>query len=215
MPSGPPPRSENGPDPRRSQPRGAATRERLLAAANGLFAERGYEGTSIGDVARQAGVGVGTVYHHFTDKRALLLVLLERNEGTRLEDETGGPMVAAFEVEDVRGAFMAITRLVVQLRREHPSVFPIGLDLARRDEEVAQVCARIQTHHRAQIRRDIEAGQKLGKVRPEIDVEAAALLLNQLFEGGISRVAQEPPGEASEPLIIEMTDLVCGYLLVR
>jgi AcrR family transcriptional regulator len=215
MPSALPPPSENGPDLRRPHPRGAATRERLLVAANALFAEHGYEGTSIGDVAREAGVGVGTVYHHFSDKRALLLTLLERNEGTRLNDETGGPMVAAFEVEDTRGALLAIARLIVGLRREHPSVFPIGLDLARRDEEVAQLCAQIQAHHRAQIRRDVEAGQKLGKVRPEIDTDAAACLLNQIFETAISRIAEEPPGEASEPLIVELTDLVCGYLLIR
>jgi len=49
----------------------------VLLAAQGLFARRGYEGTSIGDVARQAQVGVGTVYHHFADKRELLINLLE------------------------------------------------------------------------------------------------------------------------------------------
>ena len=58
---------------RRPQARGRATRARLLEAAEKLFTRQGYEGSSIGDVALGAGEGVGTVYHHFPDKRALLL----------------------------------------------------------------------------------------------------------------------------------------------
>ncbi|MGA2928695.1 MAG: helix-turn-helix domain-containing protein [Solirubrobacteraceae bacterium] len=50
-------------------------RERILASARGVFAEYGAE-AQIDDVARQAGVGVGTVYRHFATKEALLAELL-------------------------------------------------------------------------------------------------------------------------------------------
>ena len=50
-------------------------RERVLAAARRSFAEYGHAG-SMEDVARRAGVGVGTVYRHFPDKSALLDALL-------------------------------------------------------------------------------------------------------------------------------------------
>ena len=201
-------------EPRRSRSRAEATRERLLQSANALFAEKGYEGTSIGDVARQAGVGVGTVYHHFTDKRALLLALLYRNDGTRLDDESGGPHAIAFQAADVRSAVKAIVRLIVQLRRDNPAVYPIALDLARRNADVARACDRIETRHRAQLRLDIETGQKLGKVRPDIDPDAGARLLNHFFHAATSRVAEEPVGELSERLVREYADIICGYLLV-
>jgi AcrR family transcriptional regulator len=48
------------------------TRGRLLAQARRLFAERGYEATTIRDVAAAADVAVGTVFVHFPDKGALL-----------------------------------------------------------------------------------------------------------------------------------------------
>jgi AcrR family transcriptional regulator len=48
------------------------TRGRLLAEARRLFAERGYEATTIRDVAAAAGVAAGTVFVHFPDKGALL-----------------------------------------------------------------------------------------------------------------------------------------------
>ncbi|HEY6780406.1 MAG TPA: helix-turn-helix domain-containing protein [Thermoleophilaceae bacterium] len=50
-------------------------RERVLAAAGEAFAEYGRD-AQMDDVARRAGVGVGTVYRHFPDKAALMEALL-------------------------------------------------------------------------------------------------------------------------------------------
>ena len=49
-------------------------RERVIAAARAVFAEHGRD-AQMDDVARRAGVGVGTVYRHFPTKEALLVAL--------------------------------------------------------------------------------------------------------------------------------------------
>lgn len=49
-----------------------ATKRRIIEAAYGLFSARGYSGTTIADVAREAGVAVQTVYFTFHTKPALL-----------------------------------------------------------------------------------------------------------------------------------------------
>jgi len=54
--------------PPRRLPRGQETRERILATALTLFAERGYARVSIEEIAEAAGVTKGAVYHWFTDK---------------------------------------------------------------------------------------------------------------------------------------------------
>jgi AcrR family transcriptional regulator len=59
--------------PRRADAR--RNRERILESARAVFAEYGPD-AQIDDVARQAGVGVGTVYRHFPTKEALLVELL-------------------------------------------------------------------------------------------------------------------------------------------
>jgi AcrR family transcriptional regulator len=56
--------------------RGAATRERLLAAARRLFGERGYEATSIESVLAASGVARGALYHHFPSKAELFDAVL-------------------------------------------------------------------------------------------------------------------------------------------
>jgi len=49
----------------------AATQDAILAAATQLFMERGYEGTTVADVAERAGVSRATVFWHFSDKGGL------------------------------------------------------------------------------------------------------------------------------------------------
>ncbi|MEV0461513.1 helix-turn-helix domain-containing protein [Nocardia tengchongensis] len=61
---------------------GRETRTRILTAALGLFSERGYAGTSINAVAKAAGLSAPGVLHHFPDKRALLLAVLEDRDRT-------------------------------------------------------------------------------------------------------------------------------------
>jgi AcrR family transcriptional regulator len=55
----------------------AANRERLLAAAGELFAQRGLDVT-LNDIARHAGVGVGTAYRRFANKAELIDALFEQ-----------------------------------------------------------------------------------------------------------------------------------------
>jgi AcrR family transcriptional regulator len=64
--------------------RGAATREHLIEVATTLFAERGYEETSIETVLHVASVSRGSLYHHFKNKEALFEAVLEA-----IENDTG------------------------------------------------------------------------------------------------------------------------------
>ncbi len=57
----------------------AARRETIEAAATELFAERGYQGASIDEIARRSGVTPPVVYDHFASKQDLYRRLLERH----------------------------------------------------------------------------------------------------------------------------------------
>lgn len=57
-----------------------ATRAALLDEATALFAERGYAGTSLEDVASASHVTRGAVYHHFASKQALFEAVLDLQE---------------------------------------------------------------------------------------------------------------------------------------
>ena len=57
-----------------------ATRSALVEAARSRFAEHGFAGTSIDDIARDAGLTKGAVYHHFTNKEQLFEQVFEQLE---------------------------------------------------------------------------------------------------------------------------------------
>jgi AcrR family transcriptional regulator len=83
--------------------RGAATREHLVTVATALFAERGYEGTSIEAVLQAAGVSRGSLYYHFPGKDALFEAVLEA-----LETDVGRrTMEAAADAPDPATALRA------------------------------------------------------------------------------------------------------------
>ena len=63
---------------RRTKEAAAVTREQLLDAAERVFRERGVAGSTLGEVAAQAGVTRGAVYWHFRDKSDLYAAMCER-----------------------------------------------------------------------------------------------------------------------------------------
>ena len=88
-------------------------RQQLLAVALRLFGARGFEATTMDDIAEAAGVTKPLLYQHFASKRALYLELLEGVAQSLLE--AIGKAVAAAEGprQQVEGGFAAYFHLVV------------------------------------------------------------------------------------------------------
>lgn len=69
----------------------AETRQRVLAAANMLFATKGYAATGTADIAREADVSEGSIFYHFGSKKNLL---------AELGRSHGEAMIAAMQQDD-------------------------------------------------------------------------------------------------------------------
>jgi AcrR family transcriptional regulator len=72
---------------------GARNRALLVEAARAVFAERGLDAT-LDDVAKAAGVGVGTAYRHFANKQELARELMAQSFGLLVEDAQAALLVA-------------------------------------------------------------------------------------------------------------------------
>lgn len=64
------------PRPKRAPEGTASTRDRVLAVAIGLMQERGYNGFSFQDVAKQVGISHVAVHHHFASKATLAVAAM-------------------------------------------------------------------------------------------------------------------------------------------
>lgn len=67
---------------------GSQRRAQLVDVARGLFAERGFEGTSVEEIAARAGVSKPVVYEHFGGKEGLYAVVVDREMGSLLAQVT-------------------------------------------------------------------------------------------------------------------------------
>lgn len=199
---------------RRPQARGLATRARLLAAAEELFTRRGFDGTSIGDVAERAGVGVGTVYHHFPDKRAMLLELVE-DWGDRMAAQRRSELeLERFLSGDLRQAFHRWLERAHRRLRKQPSLYLVVLGLAARDPEVAERYRRIEQLLLGRWRELIEFGQRRGLMRASLDAASAAFLMNNAVEVAATQLLVRGVAEPDpERVVAELGDMMCRYLL--
>ena len=110
----------------------AETRERLLRAAADAFAERGYDGTRVADIAAAAGVSSGAMYAHFASKADLLAGAL-RAHGRRLLAD----LFAAEPDRAVTDLLLVIGRSLPRRRDARGYLIVEALVAARRDEDVA------------------------------------------------------------------------------
>lgn len=88
-------------------------RQQLLEVARRLFAFRGFEPTTMDDIAEAAGVTKPLLYQHFASKRALYLELLEEVAHSMLEALGRAVAVAQGPRQQVEGGFAAYFHLVV------------------------------------------------------------------------------------------------------
>ncbi|MGW3352437.1 TetR/AcrR family transcriptional regulator [Nonomuraea rubra] len=147
-----------------------ANRDRVLAAAEEVFGESGNAG-STEEVARRAGVGIGTVFRHFPTKRALVqativrhLTLLAQTARARSE---GGEAGAAF-----RETF-----------REMVSGAPAKLALVALLEEPADSADEVEaaaTMVREAVEELLSRGQQAGEVRADATVDEVYMLIRAL-----------------------------------
>jgi AcrR family transcriptional regulator len=83
------PRSRGRPPGQTAQ--GVAARERLYGIAIRLMTRRGYESTTLRDVAKEAGVSVGLLYRYFPSKRAIIIALYEELSADFARQAVGMP----------------------------------------------------------------------------------------------------------------------------
>src|SRR5579859_5413590 len=170
-------RGNPGERPNRNVTRGEATRGQLVTIATRMFAERGYEDTSIEAVLREAGVSRGSLYHHFASKEALFEAVAEEVE-TSVGEQTlaaaagaDGPVAAlrAGSVAWIRLAGDPVVRRILLI--DAPSV--LGWERWRAMEE----------HHAlGGIRAILHVIAEQGKLRPELADTLAHVLLASVNE---------------------------------
>jgi len=204
----------NPPRPRRPQARGLATRARILRAAEERFSQGGYDGTSVQDIAERAGIGVGTVYHHFPDKRAVLLALVE-DWGDRVSARRRSDLgLDRLLSDDPRASIERALRRAYDRQRKEPSLYVVVLALADRDEEVRRLYDRIEQVQIERLAEFVAFGQQQGIFRARVDAPSAGFLIHHAIDMAatqllVREVAQPTP----DRILSELAEMICSYLL--
>ena len=93
------------------------TSERILDAAEDLFAEKGYTATSLGEVADRVGIRSPSLYNHFRNKEALYSAVLDR-----LLDEFTAPLADLIGTKITRQRIFQWLETIVRMHHERPNL---------------------------------------------------------------------------------------------
>jgi AcrR family transcriptional regulator len=198
-------------------PRGRK-RERILDAAIRVFARRGYHGARVSDIAAEAGIAYGLVYHYFKNKDELLDTIFEERWNAFLavvERIVAGPESSA---EKLR----AVAALILFAYRRHPDwvkvlVFEIGRSSRFSEPEQIRAVGRLFQA----VARIVRAGQESGELREDLDAELACLAfigaLETMITSQVLGVMQLPgAGEDAEAEAVRtVVELFLGGLAPR
>jgi len=83
-----------------ARPQTSGTREKILAAALEVFSAKGFHGTTVDEIAENAGLGKGTVYRHFQSKKGLFSELI-RLKVAELEEKVQGAIDPRADVLEI------------------------------------------------------------------------------------------------------------------
>ena len=149
------------------------TKRLVIEAAERLFSERGFAGTSIRDIAVASGVSHPLIQHHFATKEGLYRAVL-RGCGEEFSVRYPEADRAVDRPADLRDE---MTRIFHFVRDRCRLMRMVGwARLEGRDDLIPQ-----QNEHRAAMIRRIEAGQRLGTIRVDIDASTLAVMLEALI----------------------------------
>lgn len=159
--------------------RGDATKQQLLDAAAAVFMERGYAGATTKEIARRAGVSEGTIYRHFVDKRELFGAVFANRSASDFEAVTALPSLAG--TKSVRENLLFLIVAIQDVERE---VAPLRAAASTDADLAAALMPAPSTSVTGvtvgpldPLARYLEAEQRLGRIRSDVDCAAAAFAL--------------------------------------
>ena len=186
------------------------TRDRIVSEAMRLFAERGFRGTTVGEIEQAAGLAprAGGLYKHFRSKEEVLEAGIERHVG---EMELMEPALELLPLGDPRAELMLVGRWALQqLANEMPLMKVVQKEGDRFPELAARVNASIIRRGHAQAATIV--GRLLGETLDERQVAAlAAVALGSLVGYRVEESMFGPRPVSEDDFLESWVDVLMAY----
>ena len=170
------------------------TRQTLLEAAFAEIHRNGFQAASLAQILADTGLTKGALYHHFPDKKALGLAVLEEVIRPRLAEMMFEPLA------DTRQPLSAMQALLAaKAVEDDPYAVKLGCPLNNLMQEMSPVDESFRMHLNevfeawvGVMAAALERGKTAGEVRRDVDAEATAFFIVSALEGciGMSKNTQ-------------------------
>jgi AcrR family transcriptional regulator len=198
------------------QEQAAATRRRILDAAQELFERDGYAATSMAAIAAAAGVSLKTVYLAFETKSGVLRALwhlLLRGEQDAVPVGEQDWYQAVLEEPDPERQLRLNMRNSLMVKTRAGAMLEVIRDAASTDPDIGALWARIQVEFHDNQRAVVQSIADKGALSRDLDVVAAADVLWALNHPNLYALLVGERGWSAERYERWLGDLLCAQLL--
>jgi len=193
------------------QARSRKTRDRIVTAAIAVFDAKGYDDTTTAAIARRAGIGVGTLYAYFPDKRKLMLEILDGTARAMCDMVIEALAPELWRKGAPRNHVRAAIEAVVGSRLISPGIQRILWERHLKDPEFRDANLAIENRVRAALETLFAALRDEGRLR-EVDAHAAAYVVHASIEWVASRLVLGEADVKHRDVVEAATDMVTRYL---
>lgn len=199
------------------QARAEQSRRQVLDAALQLFSTQGYRGTNVREIADQAGVSTGNVYHHFEDKETIFRALLD--EFWALTDSKRYPLTRVLtsgrfpdDLEQIGNA----ARDSVHEYRQYIAL--IYVDVIEFDgTHIRKFYAELASRYTKRLQQEGVMESIRLRLRPDVSPVSAMLITTRIFINYFSMEilfgVPEPFGKDSQEMVKEIADIIRNGIL--
>jgi AcrR family transcriptional regulator len=192
-------------------------RDAILDAAHVVFARKGYAATGVADLAKEVGIGHGTVYRYFENKRAVAEAILDRALVRVAEVIVAESPDTTGTLADYRAQVERIGHHLFDLFLADPALGRLLFhDLGMADPELRERLARALDLFAGYTAAYLRNGLDKGFLRPGLDVEITARLVNSMiFESAMRLTTADDPASLRDRLIGAVTALMFDGVAAR
>ena len=181
------------------------TKRKIFEASMKLFAEKGYDATSVEEITATVGVAKGTLYYHFSSKEEIYNFLLE--EGTKLLINNIDVKVS--KLNNSIDKLRSIALLQLRVITKYQNLITIYLSQVWGSDQRNQKCQKYINDYISKINEIVEDGIKKGELKEGNSEIIASEIFAFTCAGFMYKIKSDKPIDVKE-LCIELDKMIYG-----
>jgi len=158
--------------------------QEIVDAAKRIIISKGFENLTIRTIAKEIGVTDGALYRHFKSKHEIISLLIDDVENSLLTVIEKSAFSSEEPIEKLKKIFLSHISSAEQ--RKGMTLIVINESFTIRDKKIKKKMLKVMSRYQQVIKAVLKEGIKLGKIKKDVDVDAAGIAFFGMVQSSVT-----------------------------